>query len=186
MDRSTFTDTTSQWWLNADALEYSAGEVRKDIGEDLGCSRDYEWYRDGKKLDALYTLLERTPDELWRTVDQASDDLSRAAWLKQVANSVKLGESQAGGARAEKLGDRAGEPDAAPEESVAVEKAAPAPAPAPPEKSSAFGNMISADLQPAVDDLAALVASVVAEVPGAEDLTPQDLAQLVAEVLAAQ
>jgi hypothetical protein len=49
---------------------------------------------------------------------------------------------------------------------------------------SASGTGIPERLQPAVDDLAAIVAEVVATVPGAEDLSAEELTQLVAEVLA--
>jgi hypothetical protein len=69
-------------------------------------------------------------------------------------------------------------------------QAEPSVEPSPAKASAAFsassGTGIPERLQPAVDDLAAIVADVVATVPGAEELSAEELTQLVAEVLAGQ
>jgi hypothetical protein len=58
-----------------------------------------------------------------------------------------------------------------------------AEADATPASASASGD-IPDELEPVVDDLATAVAEAVAAVPGAEDLSPEELTQLVSEVLA--
>jgi hypothetical protein len=182
VDRRTFTDVTSQWWLSGDLPETSDVEMRKDIGGGLGCGREYAWFRDETELNKLYTLLEGSPTELWRTIDQATDYTSQIDWLKEVAEFVDLQTKRGGAVPDDEHAEHA--QGSATEEPVSVER--PTPAPAAQEKSSPFNSMISAELQPTVNDLADVVATVVAEVPGAEDLTPQELAELVAEVLAEQ
>jgi hypothetical protein len=184
VDRRTFTDITSEWWLNGDPVETSDVEMRKDIGRDLGCGREYAWYRDETQLNKLYTLLEGSPTELWRTIDQATDYRSQIDWLKEVAAFVNPQTKRGGAVPDEEHAEHAQGSDGAGVEPVPAEKSTPAPA--AQEKSSPFNSMISAELQPTVNDLADVVANVVAEVPGAEELTPQELAELVAEVLAEQ
>lgn len=184
MDRSTFTNINTRWWLNADALEPDDAENRKLISQDFGWGRDVEWYKEEKKLNALYDILEGSSHELWRTVDAAADNAElQAAWWKEVAELVKEKKPGLGVKVADEVhADQGQGAGGAVEESASGQKTPAAPAAA--EKSSAFGGMISKDLQPAVDDLADLVAQAVADVPGAEELTPQELADLVAEVLA--
>jgi hypothetical protein len=189
VERIDFTNTASSWWLNGDAPEFSVGEPRKDIGGYLGWGRESEWYRDERKLDELYTLLEKSPHEheLVRTIDDATDEIRQAAWLKEVADLLNPEQPQAGGGLAGEVeADQPEGADAAAEESTPMDQAASVPG--SQEKASPFGSSgaITAELQPAVDDLAALVADAVAEVPGAEELSAQELAELVAEVLAGQ
>lgn len=185
MESIAFTNVTEKWWFNGDKLEGSALELRKDIGRDLGHPRESEWYLIDTNLRKLYETLEGHDRDLLNRVDEATGDTSRLEWLQDVAELLNRLVRE----RDKELSDKA-EP---PKQGSVVEAEPEVPAvrsvePGPAKPSSAFGPAsgtgIPERLQPAVDDLAAIVAEVVATVPGAEDLSAEELTQLVAEVLA--
>jgi hypothetical protein len=185
VDSTTFTNVSETWWFNGDHLETTALELRKDIGEKLGNPRESQWYLDGTKLQELYKFLEDHDRELLHRVDEATDDLSRLVWLQAVAtllNPSLTDSDPASSKEAEQVGDGSAE------EAEPVAPTGPSPEPSVPAASSPFGSATGTEiperLQPAVDDLAAVVADVVASVPGAADLSAEELTELVAEVLA--
>lgn len=189
MERTDFTNISTTWWLNAEAPDLSIVELRKDISDHLGWGREFVWYGDERRLDDLYTVIEQGDRDVLHRLDQAIDQSSQIAWLQEVDDLVdpkqSSGESlrdasQAGGAH-----PADGEKSPADPVEEPITAAAPTATPSPPAKASPFGGgSITADLQPAVDDLAAVVANVVAEVPGAEELSAEEIADLIAEVLA--
>jgi hypothetical protein len=185
MESTDFTNVTEKWWFNGDKLDGPALELRKDIGRDLGHPRESEWYLVDTNLLKLYETLEGHNRDLLTRVDEATDDRTRLEWLQDVAALLNRLVRE----REKEISEKAERPD---DDSVVEAEpdvqAEPSVEPSPAKASSAFGPAsgtgIPERLQPAVDDLAAIVAEVVATVPGAEDLSAEELTQLVAEVLA--
>jgi hypothetical protein len=184
VDSAAFTNTSETWWFNGDQLETPALELRKDIGEYLKQPRESEWYLDEAKLQDLYRFLDENDRDLLRRVDEATDDRTRLQWLQAVADLLNPPLPARAEATSGEVKGRLGPT----EEAEPVTPAVASPEPTAPPPSSPFAASGGADiperLQPAVDDLAAVVADVVASVPGAEELSPEELSQLVAEVLA--
>ena len=117
-------------------------------------------------------------------VDEATDDRTKLEWLQDVAELLNRLVRE----RDKGLSEKAERPEdsvvGAEPEVQTVPSAEPSPAKVSSAFASASGTGIPERLQPAVDDLAVIVAEVVATVPGAEDLSAEELTQLVAEVLA--
>jgi hypothetical protein len=185
MEPTDFTNVTSTWWFNGEELGASSVELRKDIGGYLGWGRESEWHRDEGNLLKLYDYLLEHDRELLGKVDVANDPTSRQEWVQAVANLVNPDSPVKAAAPADETGDVQIEPVEASQPAAAAASAAASVK----AKPSAFGpkqsDEITPELQPAVDDLASLVAEAVAAVPGAEELSPEELSRLVSEVLAA-
>ena len=186
MESIAFSNVTEKWWFNGDKLETTALDLRKDIGRDLGHPPESEWYLIDTNLLKLYETLEANDRELLTRVDEATGDTTRLEWLQDVAALLnRLMQHDKDLSEKAELPKEDAVVEAEPEVQ-AVSSAEPSPA----KPSSAFGPAsgtgIPERLQPAVDDLAAIVAEVVATVPGAEDLSAEELTELVAEVLAGQ
>jgi hypothetical protein len=213
MERGDFTCIEPTWWLNGPGLEFASSELRKDIGDHLGWGRETPWYLEPARLDDLFNTLELRRAELLTNVDLAKDELARQTWLQEVADLVNPASvsnaNRTGDAPAnEPTGtstERTAAQTTAPAKPSAFGSNKPADSPAqaaadtPLSKPSPFGARkkaepdaapvvanveITEELQPVVADLAEIVANVVAAVPGAEELSPEELSQLVSEVLA--
>ncbi|HWE57292.1 MAG TPA: hypothetical protein VG435_17430 [Acidimicrobiales bacterium] len=174
MDKSKFVDTVEPWWLADEDLRADTAEIRQAIGIWTGWGPD--WWLSEDNLTKFYdTLLGSLPD-LITAAEQMVQPEERHEWLVEAAtlfdpdraaDDTDTDETAAEGAGADEL-----EADAP--AGVASEEVAPA-------KPSVFGGgQIDSAL---VENVEVLLAEAIAAVDGAEELTPEEIAEIMAEVL---
>lgn len=91
MDKAAFADTDAdpKWWLLQPEIADTLIELRRDIGEHAGWSREQLWYEERWRLEDVYDLIERSNGYLLQELDEATDDYRRQDWITKVIEAIK-------------------------------------------------------------------------------------------------